>query len=211
MKAIRIFLLILIILGLGLIVAQGFWVPPLVREILLYQSSPLPIESTTPPEFQISKNTSPPIADTIISTTTTAFTMPSDFNFDYSYAWAGEINTFTGTFTKFEGEGVPSKTVAFHLSQTDMQRVYDAINQAELLTNPSATKPPSTEGPAVAMTNPCGSYNLKVVANGITHTLNWSCTVYPNLHAVINFMDFMSSLLQSEYNSLPPPTGGLPQ
>lgn len=38
MKAVRIFLLILIIIGLGLIFTQGLWVPKLVNKILQYQS-----------------------------------------------------------------------------------------------------------------------------------------------------------------------------
>lgn len=47
MKAIRIFLLILIIVGLGLIATQSLWVPKLVDKILKYQDETSQISTTT--------------------------------------------------------------------------------------------------------------------------------------------------------------------
>jgi hypothetical protein len=47
MKAIRIFLLVLIIIGLGLIVTQSFWVPSLVNVILQQQPNNTPVQAVT--------------------------------------------------------------------------------------------------------------------------------------------------------------------
>ena len=50
MKAIRIFLLVLIVLGVGLLVTRAYWVPPLVSEILSHEQAPVVVEvSTTTP------------------------------------------------------------------------------------------------------------------------------------------------------------------
>ncbi len=49
-KAIRIFLLVLIILGLGLLVTQAYWVMPLVNQILSHEPQPVlvPAAMSTP-------------------------------------------------------------------------------------------------------------------------------------------------------------------
>lgn len=51
MKAVRIFLLILIILGLGLLATTRYWVPNVVRLIVAHDTAPLvvPVSTTTKP------------------------------------------------------------------------------------------------------------------------------------------------------------------
>src|SRR5450830_1862820 len=47
MKAIRIFLLILIIIGVGLLITQKFWVPRLVNRIISSETSTQPVLTTS--------------------------------------------------------------------------------------------------------------------------------------------------------------------
>src|SRR3984957_16056636 len=86
--------------------------------------------ATTTLPAQTPQSPSAPTPSSSTTPTTSVDAVPSDFNFDYSYEWGGEINTFAGTFTKFEGYGVSSTTVAFHLSRADMESAYEAMKQA---------------------------------------------------------------------------------
>jgi hypothetical protein len=49
-QAVRIFLLVLIVLGLGLLGTQAYWVPSVVKEILAHETQPvvIPVATSTP-------------------------------------------------------------------------------------------------------------------------------------------------------------------
>lgn len=61
MKAIRVILLILIVLGLGLLVTQAYWVTPLVNEILSHESAPVVVPPVNPVSTSPVSHTIPPV------------------------------------------------------------------------------------------------------------------------------------------------------
>jgi hypothetical protein len=81
MKILRIILLILIVLGLGLLAAQAYWVPPLVQEILSHEKSPAVVSplptATSTGTVPVSTHTPPPVAHATGSVDITATIGPT--------------------------------------------------------------------------------------------------------------------------------------
>jgi hypothetical protein len=196
MKAIRIFLLILIIIGIGLIVTQSVWVPKVVAMILSQQGivSPvvLPSGTSTNPT-QITKVTHP-VAPTNPTATSTAFNITFK---DYE----GELDTYNDTYTDTFAQ--PPITVQLALSSTALQSLQQEIEALDLFDEQVTPQPPSE------MTNPCFSYSLQVQNGSLQKELSWDC--HDTSAKREAFTTFIENMITSTaaYKSLP--THGIPE
>jgi len=133
--------------------------------------------------------------------------VPSDFNFDFQYGWGDELNTFNGTYSKFEGVGVPVATAAFSLTSSQRATIYSNIQT--VLSDPTISAPKNNG----TMRMPCDSETLKVQANGKIQTYTWNCSMNAEITPSFNtgLIGWVINTVQGVDAALPAPSGGLIQ
>lgn len=153
-----------------------------------------------------------PVATPQITPSQTPLKSDSNFVFRYGIGARNELDTFKKKFTK-DMVSDPSITIDFYLSQDEMNKIYNKMQEINFFDYPDKFSVNVPSGEPVGNITPCSSYYFKVVSDSSTKELSWDdCITNKNEKAdkLRELIVYIESIIESkiEYKQLPTPKAG---